>query len=328
MERGAISHGARMPDLNRKRWSIIFPMHPHRIFIASLLLVVTCNSVPAAPETSPSAAILARIGDTDVKVDEIRDALDDLEPRERAALARDPALLNQTVRSLLVRRLVLKEALGKHWEDDPAALAQIKRARDNAIIESYLQSVSKAPAGYPSDADTQAAYDANKAALVVPRQYRLAQIFIAMPKGDDKAVEKAKAKLESVKKSLRQRDADFAAIAKAQSEESESAGRGGELGWLTEMKIQPEIRPQVTNLAKSAVSEPIQLGDGWHILKLLDSKEAYTPGLDEIREQLVQQLRAERVKAGSQTYLGKLLQRNPIAINELALSNVLKGSGQ
>ena len=110
--------------------------------------------------------------------------------------------------------------------------------------------------------------------------------------------------------------------------DAQSAGRGGEIGWLTEAQIQPEIRQLVPTLALNAVSDPIKLEDGWHIVKLLDTKAANTPALDQIKDQLVQQMRAEKAKANSQAYLAKLLQENPLAINELELAKVLKKSGK
>ena len=281
-----------------------------------------------AADPSPSASdsgVIARIGDTEVKIDDIRASIASLDAREQAALARDPSLLNQVVRTFLVRRIVLKEALAKKWDQVSDVAAQIQRSRDNTIVETYLQSVSKPADTYPSDAEVQSAYESKKAQLLVPRQFRLAQIFIALPKTADKATtDKAQSKLEAVKRSLHQTGADFAAIAKANSEESESASRGGEIGWLAENQVQPEVRPQVTSLSKNATSEPIRLEDGWHILKVLEIKEAYTPALDEIRSQLVQQLRNERTQSNSQAYLSKLLQQSPVAINELALSKVLK----
>jgi parvulin-like peptidyl-prolyl isomerase len=185
-----------------------------------------------------------------------------------------------------------------------------------------LASVSQPPAGYPSDAELKAAYDANKAALLVPRQYRLAQIFIAVPKAADKT-DNDKEKLDGLRKDLHPKEADFAAIARAQSEESQSAAKGGEIGWLTENQIQPEIRLQVTSLAKGTVSEPIRLADGWHILKVLDIKDPYTPTLDEIRPQFIERLRAERARALSQDYVARLLQQTPVSINELGLEKLL-----
>jgi len=156
----------------------------------------------------------------------------------------------------------------------------------------------------------------------VPRQYRLAQIFIAVPKAADKT-DNDKEKLDGLSKDLHPKEADFAAIARAQSEESQSAAKGGEIGWLTENQIQPEIRLQVTSLAKGTVSEPIRLADGWHILKVLDIKDPYTPTLDEIRPQFIERLRAERARALSQDYVARLLQQTPVSINELGLEKLL-----
>ena len=144
--------------------------------IVALLMFgfVTCDS---AAENS----VLARIGETEVQIEEVRSSIGNLDSREQAAVARDPALLNQAVRALLVQRAVLQEALAKQWDRQPEVAAQLTRVRENAIVESYLQSVSKTPESFPSDAEVQSAYDTNNAALLVPRQFRLAQIFIAAP---------------------------------------------------------------------------------------------------------------------------------------------------
>jgi parvulin-like peptidyl-prolyl isomerase len=298
------------------------------LLAGSIIAIGSLGSVLAASEPSASDTnVIARVGDTEIKLDEIRAGIESLDAREQAALARDPSLLNQTVRTLLMRRVVLKEALAKHWDTEPAVATLIQRARDNAVIESYLQSVSKPPDSYPTESELQAAYDARKSQLLVPRQFRLAQIFVALPKNADKtSTEKAQAKLETIKKSLHQSGADFATVAKANSEEPESATRGGELGWLTESQIQPEVRSQLGSLSKNSISEPIRLDDGWHILKMIEIKEPYTPALEEIRSALAQQLRNEKSQANSQAYLGKLLQQTPVAINELALSKVLNKS--
>lgn len=290
---------------------------------AAIILLLTLT-LPTSNANAQDTDVVARIGTTDIKADEIRSSIDSLDAKQQAALARDPNLLNQLVRSILVQRVVLNEALSKHWDQNPTVVAELARLRENTIRETYLASVSQPPPGYPSDAELKAAYDANKASLLVPKQYRLAQIFIALPKTAEKAdIDKVQSEVDSLKKDLHQKDADFAVIARTQSEDSQSAAKGGEIGWLTENQIQPEIRSQVTSLAKGAVSDPIRLADGWHIVKVLDTKDPYTPSLDEIRPQLTERLRAERAKALSQEYVAKLLQQTPVSINELGLSKLL-----
>jgi parvulin-like peptidyl-prolyl isomerase len=268
------------------------------------------QSLAAGPE------VLAKVGETEVTIEEIRDGIGSLSAAEQAALERDPSLLSQVVRTLLVQRLVLQEATAKQWDKQPAVKVKAERARQTAIAQSYLESVATPPETYPSEAELQAAYDANKAALLVPRQFKLAQIFIALPK---EGAEKAAAKLETLKAALKQRNADFASLARDNSDDAGSAEKGGEIGWLAENQIQPEIRARLGGLAKDTVSEPIRLNDGWHFIKVLEVKEAYTPELAEIRNQLASQLRIERAKANSQAYVTRLVQQHPVAINELAL---------
>lgn len=272
----------------------------------------------------PESNVIGRIGEVEVKLDDVRASLLHLGPDEEAAVSKDPALLNQVVRSLLVQKLLLSELAGQQWDQKPEVIAKLQRARESALTESYLQSIATPPDSYPSEQELQAAYDANKASFGIPKQFRVAQIFVALAAGSDKeATDKAQKKLDAIRKSLKQTPASFADLAKKDSDEKDSASRGGEIGWLSEAQIQPEIRAQLPKLELGTISEPVKLNDGWHILKVLDTKEASTATLEQIRPQLAKQLRTEKTQANSQAYLAKLLQDHPLAINELALSKVL-----
>ena len=57
--------------------------------------------------TASAQEAIAKIGDTEIKAEELRLALDSLGPDEQAALIRDPAALSQLVRSLLIQRIVV-----------------------------------------------------------------------------------------------------------------------------------------------------------------------------------------------------------------------------
>jgi len=186
-------------------------------------------------------------------------------------------------------------------------------------MELYLQSVTVPPTSYPAEADIQSAYDANKSVFLVPRQYQLAQIYVAANEGTDKA----RKKLDMLEKKLKQKSADFGGIAQSDSDDQLTAKKRGDIGWLPENQIRPEIVQAVVGLAKGGISAPLHLDDGWHIVKLVDTKAAYTRPLSEVRAQLIQQLRAHRAMENRQAYLGKLLQANPPAINELGLSKAL-----
>lgn len=283
---------------------------------------------PAATEDAPavrSGEVIARVGDSDVTAEEVRATIGLLDARQQVAMARDPALLNQTVRAILANRLVLKEAVAKKWEQQPAVIAQLARARESLIVETYLQSMTATPDSFPSEADIKSVYDANAGALLVPRRFRLAQIVVMVVKDADKAAEDtARKKLDDVVRKVKQAGADFGAIARSGSEDTASAEKEGEIGWVTEPDLRGEIRGQVTGLPKAGISDPIRLEDGWHILKLLDTEAAHTRPLAEVRDALIQRMRAERIEANRRAYVTELLKQSPPVVNEIALSKLLE----
>ncbi|MFH0303465.1 peptidyl-prolyl cis-trans isomerase [Bradyrhizobium sp. 31Argb] len=284
---------------------------------------------PAAAAVTQGAApaksgddVIARVGTTNISADQIRAYVAALGPRERAAFGQDPSLLSQAVRLMLANRLVLQEVAAKKWDQQAAIAEQLDRVRESAVAELYLQQVSTPPASFPSEDDLQKVYDANRASFLMPRQFELAQIFVPLAKDADKATEdKAKKAVEELQRKLKAPSADFAALAN----ETNETKNGGELGWLAETQIRPEIRTQVMALAKNAIAEPIKLDDGWHIIKLTDTKASYTRTLPEVREVLVQQMRSERAAMLRRAYLAELLKQNPPVINELALSGLIGG---
>jgi parvulin-like peptidyl-prolyl isomerase len=288
---------------------------------------------PATPAQAPAAddhsavkggEVIARVGDSDVTAEEMRAAVASLDTRQQAAVARDPALLSQTVRAILANRLVLKEALAKKWDQQPAVVAQLARARENQIVETYLQSITTPPENYPSEADIKTVYDANATAFLVPRRYQLAQIVVTVAKDADKPAEDtARKKLDDALKKAKQPGADFAALARSVSDDTATAEHGGEIGWAAEPDLRPEIRSQVMGLAKAGITDPVRLDDGWHILKMLDTEASHTRPLVEVRDALVQRIRAERVEANRRAYMAELLKQTPPVVNEIALSKLL-----
>ena len=246
------------------------------------------------------------------------------------ALAKDPAALNEFVRALIIQQLVYKEALSKKWDQQPQVLAALDRIRQQAITQSYLESLATPAQEFPSQADLQSAYDTLKKnnALQVPKQYHLEQIYVACPKGAEKSVEdNAQGRLDTVLKALKSNGADFSTVAKNQSEDPASAQRGGDLGFVADSQVQPEIRTVVSSLSKGGTSDPIRLNDGWHIIKVVEVKDPYTATLDEVKGSLTNELRNQRAQANSKAYLAKLLQQNPVTLNEIAVSKLIDTKG-
>jgi parvulin-like peptidyl-prolyl isomerase len=271
----------------------------------------------AATPALASDPVVARAGDKEITASQIQPYLAKVSPAERDALLQNPAALSRAVRTILLQRQLLDDAKSAEWEKKPETQALLARVRDAAIAESFLESVTALPPDYPSDAEITALYDTRKDSLRLLTQYRLAQIFIAS--ADDKA--KAKSEADALAKQVK--SGDFAALAKANSDEPVSAAKGGEVDWLAEDSIQPAIRKALSGAGKDAIAGPIELGDGFYFVKILDLREPRTATLDEVRPQLVAALRQERAALNRQAYLERLQAKAPVTLNEIALPGLL-----
>ncbi|MGB4785960.1 MAG: peptidylprolyl isomerase [Candidatus Acidiferrum sp.] len=149
-----------------------------------------------------------------------------------------------------------------------------------------------------TDQDVAEFYNTNKAQFnVAEPQYRIAQIVVTPKKEqqirnrkNDDATNEAEAqrKVKMLMDRLNS-GADFAQLAMDYSEDMNSAATGGDLGYLPESALNqsdPALKKMVVGLKPGQVSPPIQLKEGYRILKLITRE---SPGLRGISDPQVQQ---------------------------------------
>jgi len=289
-------------------------------------LIVTLGAVPVLA-ADPATNVVARLGDTDITAAMLQTFVRTLDPAVRKQALGDPALMAKLVRAELARMAVLKEAEAHKWDQRPEVVQEIRRVRDEAVTSSYLMSVSAPPADYPSEADIQSAYDLNRDALMRPRQYRLSQIFVALPAGGDaKAEQAARQKADDLARKAREKGANFDALATANSDLKTGAEQGGDLGWASEAEIVPEIRSQIVGMVQGEISDPIRTVSGWHIIRMDDTRPAAPRPLAEVHDSLAAALRQRKTQANEQAYLNGLLAKSPVAVNEIGLKAIFESA--
>src|SRR2546422_4176349 len=149
-----------------------------------------------------------------------------------------------------------------------------------------------------TDQDVAEFYNTNKAQFnVAEPQYRIAQIVVTPKKEqqirnrkNDDATNEAEAqrKVKMLMDRLNS-GADFAQLAMDYSEDANTAGTGGDLGYVPESALNqsdPALKKVVVGLKAGQVSQPIQLKEGYRILKLITRE---SPGLRGISDPQVQQ---------------------------------------
>ncbi|AOZ03696.1 peptidylprolyl isomerase [Cupriavidus sp. USMAHM13] len=247
-----------------------------------------------------------------------------LSPEGRARLLADAAARDQVVRTLLAQKAVLAEAKAKGWDKQPLVQAAIEQAQREVLLQSYLAALSEPAADYPPEPEIQAAYERNRATFMAPRALHLAQLYVALPPGADAAaVDGAQKKSADLARRAQARGADFEALAKMYSEDKASAARGGDLGFVPETMIQPAVLAAANALKRGEVSAPVRTPTGFHVLKLVEVREAALRPLDEVRAQIRAALREQRAQQNVQAYLAKLAAADAVSIDDEALKKAL-----
>ena len=291
-----------------------------RTILAGIVLAGLLGA--AGPDPQPTD-VVAQVGATTLTVADVQAMLAHIDPAVRDQALHNRVALAELVRGELIRQELLAEAEAKKWDQDPDIAYRAKAAHDAVIVDSYLASLNQPDASYPPDAEVQAAYEANKTRFVKPREYRLAQIVLTVPADAPKSADAdAQKKLRELKQTLSRPHADFADAAKRVSQDKLTAVKGGEIGWVRDDQLIPAIKDAVAGLPDNAVSDPVRAADGWHLLKLLETKPAATASLAEVKDKLVQALRQQKESANARAYLQQMQTKQPLELNEIALSRV------
>ncbi|GFD81770.1 peptidylprolyl isomerase [Tenacibaculum sp. KUL118] len=128
------------------------------------------------------------------------------------------------------------------------------------------------------DAAVRTYYDNNISSYGTEEERRVSHILIES--GDD--VDGAREKAESLKAEL-DSGADFAALAKENSDDTFSAENGGDLDFITPEMMDPAFNDAAFALANVGdISDVVETEFGFHIIKLTDIKEAQVKSYDEV----------------------------------------------
>jgi peptidyl-prolyl cis-trans isomerase D len=147
----------------------------------------------------------------------------------------------------------------------------------------------------PTDADLQRLYSQNQEAFRTPERVKARHILLktqGKPAAEEAAI---KAKGESLLKQIKG-GADFAKLAKENSDDTGSAVNGGELGdWITHGQMVPEFDKAIFSLKPGETSDLVKTVYGYHIVQTLARQDGGVRSFAEVKPELAAQWKKQRV---------------------------------
>ena len=156
-----------------------------------------------------------------------------------------------------------------------------------------------------TEQDAQSYYDTHPEAFKHPEQIRASHILVTVdPKADPAKKEEAHKKIESIQEKLKA-GGDFATLAKELSD-CPSKEKGGDLGYFTKGQMVKPFEDAALALKPGETSGIVETQFGYHIIKLAEIKPEGIMPYAEVKDQLTQYLKQEKVKAELDSYLAGL----------------------
>lgn len=248
----------------------------------------TSAPVPAPPQLMPPGynpgemlqdlanPVVAEVEGHPITLAEIGDAIRALPPNMRNLPFED--LYPGVLQRLIEQQALVAQARRMRLDVDPVVRRHMREAEDRVLENELLNRLIDKTI---SEQALLARYQAQYANKPGPEEADVSVILV-------RTEEQARKDIAEIAKG-----SDFAMVAKRDSKDP-SADKGGELGFMRQSQLIPEVGAVALSLDPGQVApNPVHVQTGWFIVKVSARRRVPVPGFAEVREELRHELLRE-----------------------------------
>ncbi len=146
-----------------------------------------------------------------------------------------------------------------------------------------------------TDAEAKTFFDANPDKFKVQERVRASHILFKLESdADDKKKSEERKKLLALKKRI-EKGEDFATLAKENSQ-CPSSKQGGDLNYFTKGRMAKPFEDAAFSLKTGQVSDVVETQFGYHLIKVVDHKDAGVMDFEDVKDKLIEELRKQAMQ--------------------------------
>ncbi|MEA1923327.1 MAG: peptidyl-prolyl cis-trans isomerase [Pseudomonadota bacterium] len=268
------------------------------LFISFLALSITIGSLTVTAATADP--IVAEVGSEKITLSQFQAELKKLPPNLQQ-MASDKKMQKEFLEQLATSKLLYQEGIKQGLSKDPVIMAQIDEISHKIILAALLQREIEARIKAPTPEDVNQYYQTHADEFKQPKQVRARHILVK----DEKEAKAIEAELK--------KGADFATVAKDKSS-CPSSAKGGDLGFFTRDRMVKEFSDTAFALKVGEVSAPVKTQFGYHIIEVVEIKEAGAKPLDEVRTEIENKLTQENKSRVFKEYIDSLKKKTKVTL--------------
>jgi parvulin-like peptidyl-prolyl isomerase len=268
-----------------------------------LAVAAWAQTAPTSMPADPNKVVLGVAGQT-VTARDFAEFVSDLPPEiQQAAWGPDKRYWAE---QMIRVKLMVGEARRRGLQDVPKVQRELAMAREEVLVKALAMEVQAAVD--TSDAGLKRAYEEHKTDFEeVEARHIVAAVTDAQPE------DKARARIDAIRARLLKGE-DFAAIAKAESDDKASGSLGGAVQPFGRKTVMHEaFKEAALALKNNEISPPVRTPDGWHIIQVTGRSTAEFDRikgqvrdwvLNQAMENLLDKLRAAEKPQIDETFFG------------------------
>ena len=159
----------------------------------------------------------------------------------------------------------------------------------------------------PTEQDLRKQYETNKNQYKSPAAAHVLHILVKVdPAATPQADAAARAKALSLVQQLRA-GADFATLARANSEDPSSSGNGGDMGWVEQGQTVEPFDKAILTIPLNTISDPIRSQEyGYHIVKVVERRPESFRSFEEVRPELTLRAATDMAKEQAKVEINRI----------------------
>jgi peptidyl-prolyl cis-trans isomerase C len=207
----------------------------------------------------------------------------------------------QSIKKQFPSEAEFKKVLDESQITEADLKAQI--ARDLAIQQLIDKEVNQKVV--ISDEESRTYYDTHPQSFVQPEKVKASHILIKVDANATEAQKKeARKKIADVQQKL-QKGEDFATLAQNFSEDA-SSKNGGDLGYFVRGQMVKPFEDAAFSLKPNEISGIVETEYGYHLIKVVDIKPEAKVTYAEVKDQLDQYLKQQKIRSEEKLYIDNL----------------------
>ncbi|WP_428355688.1 peptidylprolyl isomerase [Methyloprofundus sp.] len=233
-------------------------------------------------------------------------------------LLKNKAQVKEQLEQLYLREVMAQMAIAEGLDKQGINAQRLKAIRYNGLFLLKLDEVRKEnKRNYIKYAKQK--YQVNKANYPVEARVDAAHILISNKTlSDAEALKKA----QNIRMQLMQ-GANFTELAIKESDDKSVKKNKGEMGVFTRGQMVKPFSDAVFTMQVGEISEPVKTQYGYHIIKLNKKFPAGFKSFDDVKAQMISELKKKDWEIARTAYYEQLMKENDMQIDELALDEFI-----